>query len=177
MIISADSPEEVAVWFCRLLEAPSFRAGFPHLLGRRARMEGTAARLLAGPSETLAAVMHGIRPGRLTVELRTRRKLPCEVTVETAARMQATMTAVELADLIEQALKDQRPNETDWIDVFDDLWRVEVKGYKPPSAAGKRTPDAKDDPVIRNAQKARRVLGQARKPGRRNATAGSVRAG
>jgi hypothetical protein len=74
--------------------------------------------------------------------------------------------ASELADLIEEALEWWRPDETDWVDVLDDLWRVEVKGYKPPTTADDNTPDAKDDPVIRNAQKARRVLGCPRKPGR-----------
>jgi len=144
----------LAAQFAHWLEAPSFRAGFPHLLGRRSRITHTAARLLTRETpETLAGVMNKIRPGRLTVALR-RRKLPYEVTTEAAERVQAAaMVAMmamnvtefddlvgELADLIECALEGGRPNDTDWVDAFDALWRVEVEA---PGTGRKYNKDAR----------------------------------
>jgi hypothetical protein len=155
----------LAAQFAHWLEAPSFRAGFPHLLGRRSRIMRTAARLLTRETpETLAGVMNKIRPGRLTVALR-RRKLPCEVTTKAAERVQAAaMMAMnvtefddlvrELADLIEEALVEGRPNDTDWVDAFDALWRVEVEA---PRTSRKYN---KDEPDFKLARKARKVLGQ-----------------
>jgi len=162
----------LAAQFAHWLEAPSFRAGFPHLLGRRSRITHTAARLLTRETpETLAGVMNKIRPGRLTVALR-RRKLPYEVTTEAAERVQAAaMVAMmamnvtefddlvgELADLIECALEGGRPNDTDWVDAFDALWRVEVE------APGTGRKYNKDEPDFKLARKARKALGQRRDP-------------
>jgi hypothetical protein len=121
-------------------------------------------------AEPVLAVMNGIRSGRLTVEL-NRRKLLYDMTVRTAERMQAAMLmamnvtefddlVAELADLIEEALESGRPNDTDWVDAFDALWRAEVDAPR-----SGRTYN-KDEPDFRLARKARCVLGQARKVGR-----------
>jgi hypothetical protein len=162
MMFTAASAKDVATALDRWFEAPSFRAGFQHLLGRRARMEADVARLLdtsITTPETLAAVMNKIRPGWITASWK-RRKLPCDMTTEYAKRIQATLTPSELADSIETALNDRCPNKTNMADAFDALWRVEVEAPR----CG-RVYD-KDDPDIIAARKARKVLGQARKRGR-----------
>jgi hypothetical protein len=159
----------LAAQFAHWLEAPSFRAGFPHLLARRSRVVHTAARLLMRETpETLVGVMNYIRPGRLTLWLK-RRKLPFEMTSETAMDMQMaaflTMNVgefddqvAELADLIEQALEEGRPNDTDWVDAFDALWRVEVE------APGTGRKYNRDEPDFKLARKARKALGQRTDP-------------
>jgi hypothetical protein len=150
----------VAAVFHHWLEAPSFRAGFPHLLNRRVRMKEHAARLLdasATRPEQLAAVMNKIRPGRIKAALKGCNR-SYEMTAETAAHMQAIMTASELADLIETALEEGRPNDTDWVDAFDALWRVEVEA---PRTGRKYDKDERDFIV---ARKARKVLGQRTDP-------------
>jgi hypothetical protein len=166
-----DSREELEAWFQqlrRLLEARTFREGFPHLLGGWSRMKAVAAQLLTEATpEQLAAAMNRIRPGRDKAALK-RRNLPYEMTAEAARRMQATMTASELADLIESALEDGRPNESGknghghgcagYVDAFDALRQVEVEGYELPAD--------KDNPVVRHVQKALRMLGRAKNVGR-----------
>lgn len=162
---SATAIEDFTEQFRRWLEAPSFRAGFPHLFGRRARMVQHVARLLTEATpEQFAAVMNGIRPGRITRELK-RRNLPYEMTAEAAERMRGTMTVAEVADLIDFALEAGRPNDTKLADVLNDLWQVEVNRYKP-----KKSGTEHEDPIIRGAQKARRFLGQARPAGRPKGT-------
>ena len=160
MIFHADSAEEVVAFLRRLLEAPSFRDGFPHLLGRRARMERMATQLLTDATpEQFAHVMNGIRPGQYI-----RRKMPAEAAarIQEALKQtpaapgltQAETAAAELADLMEAVLEWGRPNETDWAGSFDALRFVEVEA---PASGIKYD---KDTPIFIKAREARRVLGQ-----------------
>ena len=164
MIFHADSAEEVVAWLRRLLEAPTFRDGFPHLLGRRARMERRAMQLTTDATpEQFAHVMNRIRPGQYI-----RRKM----TAAAAARMQEALkqapaapgltqeetAAAELADLMEAALEWGRPNETDWAGSFEALRFVEVE------APARGIKYDKDSPVFIKAREARRVLGQRTDP-------------
>jgi hypothetical protein len=166
-----ESREELEAWFQQLrgfLEGRRFREGFPHLLGDLSRRKAVAAQLLTEATpEQLADAMNRIRPGRDKAALQCR-NLPYEMTAETAGRMQATMTASELADLIESALEYGRPNATGknghdhggagYVDAFVALRQVEVEGCELPAD--------KDKPVVRLVQKALRMLGQAKNVGR-----------
>jgi hypothetical protein len=164
VIFHADSAEEVVAWLRRLLEAQTFRDGFPHLLGRRARMERMATQLLTDATpEQFAYVMNRIRPGqyirrKMTAEAAARKQDALKQTPTAPGLTQEETAAAELANLMEAVLEWGRPNETDWTSVFDALWRVDVE------APARGIKYDKDSLVFIKAREARRVLGQRTDP-------------
>jgi hypothetical protein len=143
-------------------EAPSLKRGMLHLAERRGRLEATCALLLAHATpEEFAKVMNRVRPGQ---------RIRHEMTAETAAKVQVTLTPAELADMVETALE-WTPHEVDAYGCFDALWQIEVGGHKPEPG------EENNDRTVKKAQQARRWLGQRKRHGRPaapEATAASI---
>jgi hypothetical protein len=161
MIIEADSADEVVTLLRRLLEGPSFRDGFPHLLDRRSRMVRMATQLLEATPEQFARVMNGkgIRPGqyikhKMTPEAAAQVQENLKRTPVAAGLTHEETAAAELADLLELALELVRPNDTNWFEAFEALRWADVEARE----TGHRYD--KHDLRFIKARKARRVLGQ-----------------
>jgi hypothetical protein len=109
---------------------------------------------------TAAEILRTYTPEKfadLMNRLRLGQYIQGEMSVEKAEQLLGTLTACELADLIETAIE-WTPTKMTWDKRLDALWSVEAGGYKT------KTPN--EDRTVRTAQETRKLLGQRKPRGR-----------